>query len=338
MEFDPFAPESLSQSAQAAETKPSFSGKVKSKMGTIAMQAGAIMWFAGSMIAFDQANAQQVAVATPSQWKLPIAAGPAVPGNVETTTEEAPTAEAVIEILRNGKELIKKKFPNYNDTAFQQIVGQISLGTVKSETLVALAGAFVEGSPEQKAVLNFWKIVSTQKPDLLPSPPDAGGKKLPPLNETKEQKEKRLAEERLIKIKDEIIREFNKDILRKESWASLKINSSNKNNDADATVSKDNWWLIFAMKQKNRTLAQAFFKKEFLAGKYTVTLEGSNGKYVIYWPGGQEIIVKPGVPTTFEVPRNMEIYFNVLPDRINPEITVTKITLEKASPAKIANN
>ena len=63
---------------------------------------------------------------------------PAVSGNAENASQ-IPTAQTIIDILRNGKETIKRKFSTYNDAVFQQIVGQIGLGTVKSETLIALA-------------------------------------------------------------------------------------------------------------------------------------------------------------------------------------------------------
>lgn len=315
MELDPFIP------VEVTWPKYNLWGKVIKKVRRIAQQTSMIMWLMGPLAVWVEANAQQNSVAM---------SGQAIPGNKETTTQEIPTAQEIIEILQNGKEKIKLKFPTYNDTAFQQIVGQISLWTVKPWTLQALAEAFPEDSVEKKQLLNFGEAASIPKPQQVKV-------KLPPLNESPEAKKIRLEAERMKKIKDETIREFNKEVLKKENWSSLKIGSSNNNNDADATVGRENGWLIISMKQKNGTLAQAVFKKTFLAGKYIVRLEGSAGKHVIYWPKGKEIIIKPGTPTIFELTENKEVYFNTLPDRITPEITISKFTIEEVPDWEIAN-
>lgn len=175
--------------------------------------AGLVLWIMGATAVTD-ANGQQVAVATVPQQ--PEQGGPAIPWK-ENTTEEIPTAEAIIEILRNGKENIKRKFPNYNDAAFQQIVGWIGLRTVKPETLTALAEAFPVESEERKMIVNFSKTANTPKPvPALASPLDK--KKLPPLNESPEEKEARQAREKEHKMATSSAKTLRSNILESKNW------------------------------------------------------------------------------------------------------------------------
>lgn len=187
-----------------------------SGLRTAVNKALTVLWILGAT-AVTGANGQQVAIATVPQQ--PGQGGPVTPGNGESTTE-APTAEEVIQILREGQGAIKKKFPSYNDAAFSRIVGEIGLGTVKPPTLISLAEAFTEEPEKRKLIIAFSKIANTPKPaPTLASPEDAGTKKLPPLNERPEEKKKRLEEERKIESMKKKLLQLNKwEFFEKNTW------------------------------------------------------------------------------------------------------------------------
>jgi len=341
MEFDPFAPESLGKAIQIAETKPSLWETIRGEIGNFANRAGALLWFAGSMVAFDQASAQEVAVVTP-QWK-PIA-GLVVPGNPETITEEVPTAEAVVAILRNGKEKIRIKFPTYNDAAFQQIVGQISLGTVKPETLAALAWAFEKGSEEEKAILGFSKKVSTTppKPAPLASAPDARAKKLPPLNETKEERERRIAEKKKEKDRDLLLWSFNTSVKKEGTW----WRAANWNQDVSIKEKGGHISIQLKITDKNAPNPNgiAATRTQIAPWEYELQLDSTAG--AILWltnaggkcidmqgnistVGKERILIAPG-QTSIIVPEgttNFTLWFQVTP--LNPEVIIKKVELRK---------
>ena len=70
--------------------------------------------------------------------KVPALVAPAAPGVIEDASP-IPTGADVVSILQNGKDKIRSKFSTFNDAVFARIVGEISLGSIKPETLDALA-------------------------------------------------------------------------------------------------------------------------------------------------------------------------------------------------------
>lgn len=340
MEFDPFAPESISQPAQVAETKPSFWQTVRSNVGNFAKRAGAVLWFAGSMVAFDQANAQEVAIVTP-QWKPPIA-GLAVPGNPETTAEEAPTAEMIIAILKENVGDIKRKFPTCTDEALAELIGKIALGTIDPKRLETLATTFEENSEEGKAIIAFAKYVgSAPKPSA--SPQDAVEKKLPPLNETAIQKKIRLAQEEKEVAKKNYISEASKLFMKKSTW---KVGTQGK---AGVRITNANGLLVMEYEKPKNTEWNmpsegiGVFRFPIAPGEYKIRIDANTPK-VLFWltdignicfnmegqPGGRMYITvdsKDG--QIFKVPEAaqlMTLWFSTTEK--NAKVIIKWITLE----------
>lgn len=292
-------------------------------------KASAVLWIIGATVATDVA-AQQA----PNNFAPNVAAltEPAVSGNAENASQ-IPTAQTIIDILRNGKETIKRKFSTYNDAVFQQIVGQIGLGTVKSETLIALAWAFPKGSIEQENILSFSKTISTPKqPVTLTSTPDSREKKLPPLNETNEEKTKRLAQERLSKVRRGILDNMNKEVLDPDKWRSVPVGKDS--NDSAVKGKKSNWAVVFSI-NANANKWQSTYIKELPPGKYTIKTKSSDGKIWVWWKGGAEITLNSSGITNFELVESTEVNIYVKPNSINPQITIHEFNISETQEVKI---
>lgn len=296
---------------------------------------GLILWIAWATGATDAIAQQWANNNLPP--KAPALVAPAVPGGVEDAPQ-IPTGPEVISILQNGKDKIKAKFNTFNDAIFAQIVGAISLGDVKPETLDALASAWPAWSEEQKTILAFSKWVKESK--LKPAVVAAVKKPL-----TAEEKKQE-------KIKGELLTAFNKNAEQKSSWKRSPLG------DQDVDVDEKAWKITIKYKKmagKENSVNPnwiAVMRGQLWSGDYELFIDSDSESGAILWlndAGGKSIGMDGNLVENariklwngrqiLKIPRNAANYtigFSVTP--LNPVVIVNSIKLSKAPDGMVAN-
>lgn len=285
-------------------------------------KAGVVLWIIGATVATDVAAQQAPNNLTP---KVPALTGPAVPGNTENASE-IPTAQTIIDILWNGKETIKRKFSTYNDAVFQQIVGQIGLGTVKSETLTALAGAFEKGSPEWEALMNFSKVVRIPKPALGSKEDLALKKAKADAEKAKADAEKEAA--RIAKMAPKLLKDFREWIRSASKWTA--INAWADKVDTKVEITQVAGKIIIKFPKNGKTLWLGEFMAEVPAWSYDLTVKMTGGP-LIYWHGDKRLELKNGETTPIELAKpNFKLGGYVT--KTKPVIEIEEIVLTPKEP------
>ncbi len=302
-------------------------------------RAGTILWIVSATIATDVTAQQAPNNLVP---KVPAREAPVVPGESDNTAQ-TPTTTDIISILQNWKDKIRIKFPTFSETTFKQIVAWIALWDIKSETLLALAGAFPEWSTEHvrlTAFVNSLQQKKAMKPTLWGQP--VGITK--PLTAEEKKKEK---------IKVTLMESFNKAVKEKQTW------KRGPQGNQDVKVDEKAWRITITYKEENGKLpnpkAVAVFRTQIAPGQYEIDIDTDAGGAILWvndaagkcidstwavcekwkerWrlnPGKQDLTI-PSNATTFTM------WFEVTP--LSREVHLDKITIAaKAKEGTIAGN